>query len=184
MKKKRTTFIFISSLLAAIAAICLFAFFLKVIENKNKHTSVVLSTLEGKMQEKENAVLFADKVAETKSLQRSIDNYFLDPNQIDTFVGYLERIGSNLGGEVVVNNIEIPLKVKNMVNVKLSVFGTFEEVVKIINYIENAPYQIDVTQLYLNKEIDPSTGDEKAGEKLEKNLNWQADLSFKILSLN
>ena len=187
MKKNYTTLIFIFSILATILVICLFIFLLKVIKNKNQHASVVLTTLEEKMKEKENAIIFAEKITEIKSLQDSINNHFVDSDKIDSFVGYLEEIGLNLGSEVLVNSIEIPPKTKNIILFNLSIMGTFQEVMKTITFLENIPYQINITQVYLNKDIIQSTKVDVKDVKQEKILEtptWQADISFNILSLD
>lgn len=187
MKRKKTILIFIFSIIATILAVCLFIFLLKVIKNKNEHTSVVFTTLEEKVIEKENALMFTKKITEIKSLQDSINSYFVDPNKVDTFVGYLEKIGGNVGGEVTVLSIEVPPKTKNIISFELSIKGTFEEVMKTITLLENIPYQIDITQAYLNKDIIQGTqGDVKTvpQEKTSGTPAWQADISFNILSLD
>lgn len=184
MKKNHTTPILIVSILVVILTICLFIFFLKVIKNKNQHVSVVLTTLEEKMKEKENAIIFAEKVTEIKSLQDSINNYFIDPNKIDTFVGYLEEIGLSLGSEVSVESIVIPPKTKNTVAFKLSIIGTFEEVMKTITFLENIPYKINITQINLNKDITQQTQEVIVKSEIQNVPTWQADVSFNILSLD
>lgn len=186
MKKNYTTLIFIFSILISILAICLFIFFLKVIRNKNEHASVVLTTLEEKMKEKENAIMFSKKVAETKSLQDSINSHFVDPNKMDIFVSYLEEIGSSLGSLVVVNSIEIPPKTQNIISFQLSISGTFQKVMETVTFLENIPYQISITQVYLNKDIIQTTqGDVKTitPVKITSLPTWQADVSFNVISL-
>ncbi len=187
MKRNKTILILISSIIATILAICLFIFFMKVIKNKNEHTSVVLSTLENKMKEKEESMIFAEKVTEIKSLQDSINSHFLDPNKVDTFVGYLEEIGSNLGSSVSVKSIEVPSKTKNIISVKILVSGTFQEAMETISYLENIPYQLDITQIYLNKDMGENSQDSPgtiSQSEVSKMPIWQADISFNILSLN
>ena len=184
MKKNYTTPIFIFSILTSILVICLFIFFLKVIKNKNEHASVVLTTLEEKMKEKENAIMFSKKVAEIKLLQDSINSHLVNPNKMDSFVGYLEEIGPSLGSEVVVNSIEIPPKTQNIISFQLSVVGTFQKVMETITFLENIPYQISITQVYLNKDIKQLTPDEIKQGKVINTLTWQANVSFNILSSN
>jgi len=188
MKRKHTILIFIFSIIATIATVLLFIFFLKIIKNKNQHISAVLTTLEEKTKEKENMVMFAEKLTEIKSTQNSISRLFLDPDKIDTFVGYLEEMGSSVGSEIIVNNIEVLQKVKNTISVKLSARGNFQEVVSAINLLENIPYQITITQMYLNKEIKQAAPDEFIDGKIVKGKipetsTWQADITFNILSL-
>lgn len=185
MKKHLTIPIFIFSILTAIFAVLLFVFFFKVIENKNQHASVVLVTLQEKLKEKEDSIIFSGKVAELKSIQDSINSYFVDSNKIDTFVSYLEGIG--LGSVVSVKSIEIPIKTKNTIAIKVSVTGTFKEVMNTITMLENIPYQVNITQIYLNesqKEVVQDNFKVTTKPKVSKISTWQADISFNILSLN
>lgn len=187
MKKNHTILILIFSILTTILIICLFIFFLKVIKNKNQHTSVVLTTLQEKMKEKENAMMFAEKVAEIKSLQDSLNSHFVDPNKIDTFVDYLEKIGSDLGSLVSIKSINIPPKTKNTIIFNLSITGTFEEVMRTIAFLENISYRINIIQVYLNKEIEQQAQRKPeviVKDKIGKIPTWQADVSFNILSLD
>jgi hypothetical protein len=187
MKKNHTILKLIFSIIVTILAIGLLVLFLRIIKNKDQNISIIISTLQEKMKEKDDAAIFAEKVTEIKLLQDSISGHFVDSNKIDTFVGYLEEIGSNLGAEVSVNNIEIPPKTKNLISLKLSISGTFEGVMKTITFLENIPYQINITQIYLNKEIQESVQvniEDKKEDIIQSVPIWQADVSFNILSLN
>ncbi|HLP86420.1 MAG TPA: hypothetical protein VK153_00900 [Candidatus Paceibacterota bacterium] len=179
MKKNYT--ILILSIIATLASLFLLVFFLRVIENKNKHASLVLVTLEEKFKEKEDSILLADKISEIKELQDFIGNYFVDKNKIDTFVDYLEKIGSIFKTEVSVESIEVLEKDNNVISIKLSILGNFKEVMRTIAYVENIPYQVSIEQIYLNKD------DNKFSQNKIKNQSssmWQADVSFNVLTIN
>ena len=105
MKRNHTNIIFILSIIATISVVCLFVFFLKVIRNKNEHVSAVLITLAEKMREKENVIMFSEKSAEIQATRDSVNGRFVDPDKIDTFVGYLEDLNKNIGGEISVKSI-------------------------------------------------------------------------------
>jgi len=176
MKKDHTILILIVSIIITIITVLLFLFLLKVIENKNQHTSAVFKTLEDKMQEKENISVNASKIAELNLIHSSINNYFVDPDKIDMFVGYLEDIGSNIGSSISVESIEVSGKDKNIISVKLSIQGTFQKMMNTISFLENIPYQINITQIYLSKDMKQVKG--------SKTPTWQANVSFNVLSLN
>jgi hypothetical protein len=187
MKKNNTILILILSIIATIISILVFIFFLKIIENKNQHASVVLTTLQDKMTQKENSKINASKITETKLIEDTINSYFVDPDRIDTFVSYLEGIGSSFSSIVSVESIEIPQKTKNIISVKLSITGTFEEIMKTIAFLENIPYQVNITQIYLNKNANQVSSDNikaPTQTKIPKVTIWQANISFNILSLN
>jgi hypothetical protein len=183
MKKNKTIIILIISIITATLAIGVFVFFLKVIKNKNEHISIVLSEIEEKTREKEEATIFAEKVTEIKSLQDSIASHFLDSNKVDTFVDYLEKIGMKLGSSVSVKSIEIPPEVKDVISAEISVSGRFQEVMETIIYLENIPYQVNVTKLYLNKNTKEEQGELNVGGPNSSSQNWEADISFIILKL-
>lgn len=184
MKKNKTILILIISIITAVFAILVFIFFMKVIKNKNEHISAVTAILGEKMREKEESVLYAERIAEIKTLQSSINNYFINIKKVDTFVDYLEQIGTNMKSVISVKNIEIPEKDGGVISVKLLIAGTFEEVMNTVNYLENIPYQIDIIQVNLDKQ--PENNNENKNEVVkQKNLQtatWQADVSFNILS--
>ncbi len=190
MKRKNTILILIFSTLAAIIAISLFIFILKVIENKNIHTYATLMTVQDKLKKIENLTIFAKKISEIKLLQDSINSRFVDPNKIDKFVGYLEEIGLITSSEISIKSIEVVPTSKNLISFNLSIKGTFDQVVKTITYLENIPYQVNFTRVYLNKDIKQISDIKQPVEKtVIKNTageisTWQADVSFNILSLN
>jgi len=180
MKKTHTIFTLVFSILATVAVICILVFLLKVIQNKNEHASAVLVTLAEKTKEKENAVSFAEQVTEIKELQDSIISHFVNPNKIDTFVSYLEEIGPKIGSEVTVENIEMPKVANNTIIFDLTVEGTFREVMQTINFLENIPYRVNITQVYLNKNSKEVVGGKNKTSTIS---NWRADVSFSIVSL-
>lgn len=184
MKKIQTTTVFIFSIITTILVICLFVFSLKIIKNKNEHISAVVSTLEGKLKEKENMVALSEKVAEIKKTGEILNNYLVDSNKIDVFVSYLEDLGSSLGSKISVENIEISKDVKNKILIKLLITGNFQNVAKTIGFLENIPYEVDINQMYLNKDLTPPTDLADKKVKTVSSPTWQADVSFNILSLN
>jgi hypothetical protein len=160
---------------------------LNVIKNKNQHTSVVLTTLQDKITEKENYRINASKIEETKLIQDSMNNYLVDKDKIDVFVGYLENIGVDFSSIVSVKSIEVSKEDSDLILVRLSVNGTFSNVINTINLIENIPYQINITKIYLNKDTRLSFQESRntvQKQKTSKTPEWQADISFSILSLN
>lgn len=178
MKKNNTTFILIVSIIVTIISILLFVFFLGIIKNKNQHTSTVLITLQDKLKEKEDSIINASKITEINLIRESINNYFVDSNKIDVFVDYLEEMGSGFSSKVSVKSIETSQKVKDIISIKLSITGSFGAVMRTISFLENIPYQINITQIYFNK------NEKQNGAKASSLPVWQADVTFNILSLN
>lgn len=182
MKNKKTTLILSLSIITALVVTGVFVFFFKVIKNKNEHTSAVLTTLESKINKKQNINTLEKKIAELEATRARIDSYFVDPEKIDSFISYLENIGSTTGTNLEVKSVEIDPNNKNTVLGKVSIQGTFANVMKTVTLLENIPHQIEFTSLYLNKDIRTTTSEVKGKTVTTTTSMWQADLSFKILS--
>ena len=181
MKKKDTIIKFILSIFITMLVVATFIFLLKVIKDKNQKVSIAMIALEEKIKEKEDAIIFSGKILEIKDLQSSVNNYFIHTDEIDIFVDYLEKLGADVGGELVVKNIEIPKETENTLSFKVSIYGTFDQVYKTIILLENVPYQVNVVQVYLNSNIKKEKTEK---DKIQEEKEWQADVSFNILSLN
>jgi len=178
MQKNHTTFILILSILSVIICVGSFVFFLRVIRNKNQHSSNILSVLENKMAEKDNATILNKKLNEVQSVSGIIDKHFVDSAHINKYVDYLEEFGLNNKTELVVKNVEISPSVPNTIKVMISVRGTFEDVVQTLAMLEKDDYIISIVSMYLNKDIAPTDSNGIPGVT----SSWQADISFNVLS--
>jgi Tfp pilus assembly protein PilO len=182
MNKNKSTLIFYLSILTALLTVGVFIFFFRIIKNKNEHTSAVLTVLENKIIKKENINTLEKKVAELEATRQAIEGYFVNSNNIDSFINYLEKLGTSARTQLEVENVEISTVEKNTVLVKLSVKGTFTDVMQTVTLIENIPYQIHFTSVYLSKNTQSVTSKVGDKEKVTTTSVWQADVSFKILS--
>jgi hypothetical protein len=183
MSKKYTKIILIVSIFITIIVVGLFVFFFDVIKNKNEHTSKVILTLVEKIEDRENREILIGKVAELESINETIDEYFVDPKTIDTFVDYLEKLGIQNDTELVIENVEAVPKKKNEISVKVSIKGDFDHVMRVVYLLENIPYYVNLNQAYVNKEVKTTSVETEEGEKEEVSTFWQADVSFNVLNI-
>ncbi|HCY26124.1 TPA: hypothetical protein DIC38_00355 [Candidatus Nomurabacteria bacterium] len=161
-------------------SLLVFIFFFKIIENKNKHTGAVLYTLQEKILDKENSESLKDRLVEIETTFNKIDGYLFDKESVDTFVGYIEDLGSSVGAEISVRSIDAIKNEKNLMKIKVHSNGSFSSVIKSISLIENMSYKIEVVQVYLNRNLET---EEKEGEQTKTILNnWGADITFNIKS--
>lgn len=185
MKKSKTNLILIVSIILFLASLTALVYFINIIKNKNKHISAVVSTLEEKINEKENISILEKKVAELGDVENDLGSHIVDTSKVDTFVGYLENMGASNNVALSVKSVEVPKNVKNKVLVGINLAGDFTNIVKVIDLLENSPYNIIITSSYLNKELvqasDLVTGvDTPPGEAKS---SWQADITFSVLSI-
>ncbi len=184
MNKTKTIFILILSTTTLILSIGIFVFFFKIIKNKNIHTSVVISTIEEKIINNDNKEAILNKYNEIEDEHEIINGHFVDATNIDVFVEYLEKLGSEKNINTTVNSVELSKKEKNMILVKISLEGDVKNIMQVVSLIENSPYQIRIDSFYLNKQIETKI---EAVNEQTKNINnvplWQADVSFNVLSL-
>lgn len=187
MKNKKSLIMLIVSIFTFLIMIGVFILFMRIIQNKNIHTSTVLSTLESKMIEKENFNVLENKVKEIQVTHEEINSYFLDKNKADLFVGYLENLGLNFNTQVVVKSIEVSTVDKNTIMLKIEINGSFDNIMKTISLLENSPYNIFINSVYLNKEIisasvNTSNTSVNTPKTINTSSNWSAEVGFGILS--
>lgn len=195
MKLKKTILILILSTTIFLGVSGLLIFFFNVIKNKNLHTNTTLMTLENKINEKEKEKILKQRISEVENTNQNLKNHYLNPEEIDTFVTYLENMGNNVNTKIVFKNVEISEKDK-MINFKIQITGAFSRVAQAIELLENAPYQINISQVFLNKSISVDSQKNIELNKQEKIISitedeneviedseWQADITFRVLSL-
>jgi hypothetical protein len=181
MKNKHSTLRLVISIIITLIFIGLFIFLIRVIKNKNNFTSAAMIVLKEGIERKENILVFSERINEVKKIQEKINGYFINEDKIDTFVDYLEKLGVGIGSEVIVKSINISDKEKNIVTFNISLSGEFNPVIKTINLLENIPYQINITKLYLNKITYMKSLN---GEKELEVIEWEANITFKATSLH
>ncbi len=151
MKKNSTKLIFYFSIFALLLAVGVLVLFFRVIAHKNEHASAVLVTLDSKIKNKQDSETLKNKIEELDKVHETLGSYFIDATRIDSFIEYLEKLGSDVGVGIKVNDFENSLDENNVLLVELSATGKFTDVMRIIKLIENAPYQTKITKDFLTK---------------------------------
>lgn len=182
MYKSKTTIMALLSLITTLAVIGVLVFFFVIIKHKNEHTSAVLTTLENKIQKKKNIHTLSDKIAEVEPIRSTLNSYFVNPGEIDSFVGYLENLGTESGAPVKVESVEISPLTKNTIIVQISSEGDFSNVLQALALLENAPYTITIQQSYINKRMQTVTETVKGVQKSKQVPIWHSDITFTLLS--
>lgn len=183
MNKKYIKIIFIISIFVTILVLVALTFFFRVIKNKNEHIGKVSETLMEKKEEKENREILIDKFTELELILETVNNYFVDPSKIDTFVDSLEKLGVNNNTELMVKNVELDPKKKENIFFKVLITGEFSDVMKVVYLLENIPNYTGLNQVFINKEVKVSSSEVDGIEKNIESSIWQADVSFNVLSL-
>lgn len=191
MQKNNTNLILIITIILFVIFTGVFISLLSIIKNKNVHTTAVVTALGEKILEKENIGVIEKRMAELTNTQTKISGYLVNTSRIDSFVEYLENVGTKNNVELSVNSVDTPKNEKNKISVNISVIGNFSDVMKTLATVENSSYNINISSLYLNKEIttinNTTTEIVKGVEKVTvtpvTKASWQADISFKVLSI-
>lgn len=182
MYKNRTILTLILSSVVMIISIATLIFFFKIIANKNEHTSAVLLNLSNKMAKKNNFESVKNKIDKVKQTEDTINSYFVDSAKIDSFISYLEELGTNFNTEVKVESFENSPADKNTLLVRISCKGTFSDILNTILLLENTPYQIHITKTSLTQQQQTNTIVDKNGKSITTSIpSWQATISFNIL---
>jgi len=177
MKKDFTNLILIISIILVIALGASIIYFFKIIQNKNIYISHIENTLYEKKINKDNAEDLVKKFTEVTAINKHVNSYFVDQSKINLFINYLEELGTNNGVKLTVKNVNTPIEDKNIISVEISIEGGFNNTMKVLSLLENSPFYVDITQSFINKKIV-----DEANTKASTTSNWQADVSFNVLS--
>ncbi|MEK7585715.1 MAG: hypothetical protein AAB477_00555 [Patescibacteria group bacterium] len=183
MFKNRTILILILSIVTTLLALGTLIFFFRMVKNKNQHTSALLTTLANKMYQKQNAQALTKKMADIEETRSTINSYFVDSKEIDSFISYLENLGTSAGAEVKVDKFDTSTT-KNILIVRITAKGTFSSIMRTLLLLENAPYKIDITRTYLDQQLGQTISDTKDPTKKQiiSAPIWQLEVSFNILT--
>lgn len=165
-----------------LVSVATFIFFLKIIANKNEHTSAILVALANKVARKENKESLMKKISEVELTKETVGGFFVESTKIDSFIDYLEKLGASINTEVKVEDFDISETDKNTLLVKLSTKGSFSNVMRMILLLENAPYQIHITSTSLEQQSRPVTIDETGNSTSTGASIWKGTISFSILT--
>jgi len=187
MNKKLTIFTLVTLTIISILSILLVVFIFRDIEKKNKNTSSFLASIEQKSVSKEEINFLAQKNAEATTAEKIINDLFVNKANIVTFVNYLEILGTDSNIEVTVKNVNVVEKDKNKISVSLLVRGKYEDIMKLLKLLDNAPYYIHITKVFLNKEESQPIATTTLNTKDAKVITvespmWQGEISFITLS--
>jgi hypothetical protein len=181
MNKNRTKILFALSIVTMMLACTTLVFFLRVIKNKNEHTSALTLTLADKMAEKQSTEDTKKKTGEVETTRALVESYFVNSSESDAFINYLEGLGTTAGSEVTVDSLDIAPASKNILLVQISGSGTFSSLMRTLELLENSPYKIHVMRTYFNQQsIVDTTGDAKAPKKTA-GPTWKSEIGFSVL---
>ena len=86
----------------------------------------------------------------------TIDQYFVQTNDLVPFLEQLQSLGKYLGSNVQVASVSAAAgSPYGQLNLSLSISGTFDSVVKTIGAIEYEPYNVSISSLTLNTSPNP-----------------------------
>lgn len=180
----RPTFLILSvASLVLCLSVGVFIFFFKAIENKNQHTSAVLTTLKDKISQKEDTNILVKKIQEVDKIKESVLPHFVDSSRINVFVDGLENLGVDTGTKIKVTDVSVSTNDTNSILVKISINGSFAKVAQTIALLENSRYQVHMTNMYINKHLTAAVLDAKGKVITPESREWQADLSFSVMSI-
>ena len=187
MNKKFTIFTLIILAIVAILSIVFVVFIYRDIQKKNEDASLILGSIEQKSVSKEEVNSLVKKNAEAAATEKTINGFFVNKADIVTFVNYMESLGMDSSVEVSVKNVEVVERDKNKISVSLSTRGKYEDTMKLLELLDNAPYYIHITKVFVNREESQTvvaTTPTIKGTKVAvvESPMWNGEISFITLS--
>ncbi|MES2315199.1 MAG: hypothetical protein V4486_00475 [Patescibacteria group bacterium] len=181
MENKFKKFKKVPLIVSTILLITSCSLFIYLYQNTQKNDQVS-SDLEKQLKDE------ASKREEVKSLDRmlksmegeraTLDSHFIVGASSDAvpFLNMLETLAPKVGAEAAVALVDAPKDNSGLV-VGVNVQGSFESLYKFITLLENAPYELDV--LYVDLERGQET---TSADGVEAPVKWSAVIKVKLLS--
>ncbi len=181
MKKSKTTILLFVSSFTLVLCVGFLVFLFSVIMNKNIHTNAMQTTLDEKINQKQQGSVLSKNIKEAVDENKTIDSYFINPDSIDDFVSKIEKDSDNFGNKTSVSSVEFSKKDSRIINIGLFVQGSFVSVMKSIKMIESMPYLVNIKSLNLSANL--SNKDGGSYQPLKKGevwYPWVVDISFEV----
>lgn len=167
MLTKYTYKIFIASIFASIVAVGLFVFTFVVIRNKNQHASALAQTIKENLDKEENIIEYTKIIEDTKEKHELLKSYIVNQNQIGEFATYLENQGAEVGIEVKISQVALSPTDPNILIVDLEGVGNFQNTIRLLSRVENAPYKVKIVGVSLSG---------------LKSSGWQSNIQIEVIS--
>lgn len=167
--KSKSKEFFILALLLNIGAYVLLGFLFMQIKSANERTSTLLNQVASQSKEEDTLKALKAFVQETAPLHTKLDTYFVSPEGVADFIDLLESIGRKVGVAVTILSVEKIVTAQSteveVLSLRLSGSGSWEDVVRFLGILEFLPYQTTIGQLVFSR-----TQDE-----------WRIDLTMSVL---
>ena len=155
------------------------------IQQKNKHTSELLSESATLTAQKENQGATKENVSETVAVRNELDTYFIPQNGVVPFLNLLQSLGTenHLTLKVVSVGIDVaPLSpdILEEVLANLEVTGTWSDVSRFAALVELMPYKVYLNTVNLEKVSDATVSSSKSASAAP---SWKGDLTIGVLKL-
>jgi hypothetical protein len=150
-------------------------FFVRIISNVNTRTAVTEDLLAERVKDARDIRTLEKKTSEARTIHRTLGQYLLDTEHVDTFISLLEDFGPLTKTEARVRGIEPLPEAPDTFSVSFTATGTFSRVMNILEYIETLPYDVRIMNISLYRDA-PST----VKSNTKKPPLWTIDIVFNV----
>ncbi len=182
MPLKRTYILFFIILGSAVASVLVFSFVFRVIKHKNEHSSAIMESIDIKTNKKDSIILLRKTITDTQLQSQVLSSYIVRNNSVDTFIGWLENEGSTSHVPISVKSVELSKTNKNILTVVFTGQGDFSNIYQLISLLENAPYQLSIKRVFLNKTLTKEADNVKGSTPSSSRSAWDVEISFDVIS--
>lgn len=161
-------------LLMNVAAIALYGFLFFTVKTKNEHISKLVNEIESGATAEDTQKSTKALAIETAVLREKLKSYLVGKDEAITFFELLERMGSDVGGEVTIHSVTkggLDRPEAEELRLTLVATGTWSAVIHYLGLLELLPLQVRVEQMVV------STSD-KQGE-----APWRGDITLVVLKV-
>lgn len=145
--KNRVSILLIIDLIILIGFVFAAIFLFNSIKKENNQFLVISKSLKLLELKREQF-----KISKFKNIDINlINNLFLDKNEALKFFNFIEKISSDSQNYSNISIISSGEKIEDGLRIQISLYGSFSNFMKFLNYLENAPYLLQIEDLKIRR---------------------------------
>ena len=181
--------LFISAIIFLFLCI-VFIFLYKEINNNNEKAKQSAIDFQTEMSRRNEITSLDNSLQENNKNKAILESHSAKSSDIVPFLDTIEKLAPQIGANAEIDSVDNGIAKPGLI-VGLKISGSFGNVYKFLQLLENSPYEIDFISMDMHKlstdaplasVVAPSKNGSNVAPKIIKVQNWEAILKIQLLS--
>lgn len=184
--QSKTTILFASAIVFAIAMACIYGFFFVSMKKKTDDTATILAR-SAELSGKESYTLLTLSTLKTESTNiEKLSSYFVKEDEVVVFAKTIEALGKQSDTILTIESLDQGLTEKSvpLLNFRIKANGQFLNIMRLLVLIENFPGKFEMKTIRFVRidDINPQTSVFVSKTKIDRVPVWSVEMSLTALN--